>query len=256
MLYSYTSSILAICVLLCGAPALALAQSVTVDDGLDDGENHYTTQNMRPAEGWEKHGPLYRQVEKVEAACFSSCHGKARMGQDQSIPNIAGQKYTYVRKQLELFNKNAEDKDAIPEHLWTVWYRSNYRMDKVAAKVKSDMYMYVADLVSKRPCDSEMEMVEPSVLALPPKILTECIVCHGMDGWGEAFDIPNLAGQSETYLRNQLTAIRSGENAVSENKEERFRNHPVMGDVLGQLTDTEIRDLAKHYALSDCRGVQ
>ncbi|MFC1674090.1 c-type cytochrome [Pseudomonadota bacterium] len=262
MRYRYTIYILAICVLLCGTlvfaqsaqfPAEAPAQ---VNDGLDNGGNQYTTQNMRPPDGWEEQGPLYRKVERIEAACFSSCHGKSRMDKDPSIPNIAGQKFPVIIKQMELFNKNGAGAEAIRENLWTVWHRSNYQMDRIAGKVKSDMYLYIADLVSKRSCDSEREVVEPSVLAMPPKTLTKCIVCHGIDGRGEAFDIPNLAGQSESYLRNQLLAIRKDEKGVAENKAERFRNHPVMGAVLGALTDAEIRDLAKHYAEGDCRSVQ
>src|SRR4029450_161545 len=60
-----------------------------------------------------------------------------------------------------------------------------------------------------------------------------CNVCHGANGISTLPDAPNLAGQPEIYLSNQLRAYRSGE-----------RRHEVMGLVAKALSDDEIEDLA------------
>jgi cytochrome c553 len=38
-----------------------------------------------------------------------------------------------------------------------------------------------------------------------------CSVCHGVDGLAKIPEAPNLAGQSEGYLIEQITAFKSGE---------------------------------------------
>ena len=38
-----------------------------------------------------------------------------------------------------------------------------------------------------------------------------CAVCHGVDGLAKIPEAPNLAGQNENYLIEQITAFKSGE---------------------------------------------
>ena len=64
-----------------------------------------------------------------------------------------------------------------------------------------------------------------------------CVVCHGQIGISTAPDAPNLAGQPEIYLSNQLRAYRSGE-----------RRHEVMNVVAKPLTDDEIANLAVWFS--------
>jgi cytochrome c553 len=64
-----------------------------------------------------------------------------------------------------------------------------------------------------------------------------CSVCHGANGISTLPDAPNLAGQPEIYLSNQLRAYRSGE-----------RRHEVMSLVAKALSDDEIADLAAWFS--------
>jgi cytochrome c553 len=64
-----------------------------------------------------------------------------------------------------------------------------------------------------------------------------CGVCHGANGISTLPDAPNLAGQPEIYLSNQLRAYRSGE-----------RRHEVMTLVAKALSDDEIADLAAWFS--------
>ena len=70
----------------------------------------------------------------------------------------------------------------------------------------------------------------------PPKAMP-CATCHGSQGIATAPDAPNLAGQPEGYLADQLKAFRDGK-----------RIHPVMNVVAKPLSDADIAELARWYA--------
>jgi cytochrome c553 len=64
-----------------------------------------------------------------------------------------------------------------------------------------------------------------------------CAVCHGVDGLAKIPEAPNLAGQSENYLIEQITAFKSGE-----------RKNEMMSVVVQDLSDTDIENLAAYYS--------
>ena len=64
-----------------------------------------------------------------------------------------------------------------------------------------------------------------------------CAVCHGPLGISTAPDTPNLAGQPERYLSEQLKAYRSGK-----------RIHEVMSLMAKPLSDDDIANLAAWFA--------
>ena len=67
--------------------------------------------------------------------------------------------------------------------------------------------------------------------------LAQCAACHGVDGVAKSADVPHLAGQQELYLFNQIKAFRSG-----------ARPHKEMRLMSRQLSDAEMREIARHYA--------
>lgn len=64
-----------------------------------------------------------------------------------------------------------------------------------------------------------------------------CVVCHGEFGVSVLPNAPNLAGQPEGYLAEQLKAYRSGK-----------RVNEIMGVIARPLTDAEIADLSAWFA--------
>ncbi len=64
-----------------------------------------------------------------------------------------------------------------------------------------------------------------------------CAVCHGESGVSVLPNAPNLAGQPEIYLAEQLKAYRSGK-----------RSDEVMSVIAKPLTDAEIADLSAWFA--------
>jgi len=64
-----------------------------------------------------------------------------------------------------------------------------------------------------------------------------CAVCHGAQGVATLPNAPNLAGQPQIYLAEQLKNYRSGK-----------RTHEVMGVIAKPLTDQEIENMSAWYA--------
>ena len=65
----------------------------------------------------------------------------------------------------------------------------------------------------------------------------ECASCHGLHGMSHAQDVPNLAGQDQTYLCQWLTACRE-EGKTCESHE----------DLSWKWTNQEISDLSEFYS--------
>ena len=64
-----------------------------------------------------------------------------------------------------------------------------------------------------------------------------CGVCHGQLGLSTIPNAPNLAGQPEIYLAEQLKNYRSGK-----------RQHEVMSVIAKPLSDLDIDNLSSWYA--------
>jgi cytochrome c553 len=64
-----------------------------------------------------------------------------------------------------------------------------------------------------------------------------CAPCHGEQGIAKSIEVPNLAGQHNIYLYNQLHAFRS-----------KKRPHKDMLFMSRQMTDDDMRAIADYYA--------
>jgi cytochrome c553 len=64
-----------------------------------------------------------------------------------------------------------------------------------------------------------------------------CAVCHGADGLAKIPEAPNLAGQTENYLIEQINAFKSGE-----------RKNEMMSVVVQDLSPDDIENLAAYYS--------
>jgi cytochrome c553 len=71
----------------------------------------------------------------------------------------------------------------------------------------------------------------------PPPEVASCATCHGAQGISQLINAPNLAGQPEIYLTEQMKAYRSGK-----------RQNEVMGVIAKPLTDDQIAAAVKWYS--------
>lgn len=72
---------------------------------------------------------------------------------------------------------------------------------------------------------------------LPKKAEQLCVACHGPDGVGTVGLYPTLAGQHADYLERTLLDYKNG-----------GRKNPVMAGFVTDLSELEIRELAKYYS--------
>jgi cytochrome c553 len=68
-------------------------------------------------------------------------------------------------------------------------------------------------------------------------LLGQCAACHGVDGIAKDVELPNLRGQHDRYIAEQLRLFRSGKRSSKE-----------MHYLSRHLTDEEIDALADYYA--------
>lgn len=64
-----------------------------------------------------------------------------------------------------------------------------------------------------------------------------CTACHGANGISISNDIPNLAGQKDEYIVNQLNNFRSGD-----------RQNDFMNPIASALSDDDINNLAAFFS--------
>lgn len=76
-----------------------------------------------------------------------------------------------------------------------------------------------------------------SAQAFEPDLISGCMPCHGADGIAKSSEVPNLAGQNENYLLNQLRAFHSGKRA---HKEMRYMSR--------HMTEEEMEAIAAYFS--------
>ncbi len=70
-----------------------------------------------------------------------------------------------------------------------------------------------------------------------PELIARCAPCHGANGIAKFGSVPNLAGQNEPYLLNQLRAFHTGKRA-----------HKEMSYMSRDLTEAEMEAIAAYFS--------
>lgn len=81
----------------------------------------------------------------------------------------------------------------------------------------------------------------------------KCANCHGYFGISESELIPNLAGQKNLYLKNQLILFRAKKKSYHVGTEA-MRHNDLMTLEATSLDDSEIDDLASYFAQQSCQS--
>ena len=78
---------------------------------------------------------------------------------------------------------------------------------------------------------------------------TVCVACHGADGNSVASANPNLAGQVEEYIYNQLKNFKAADGKPA------ARNNPIMGGMVAALSDDDMKNVAAWFASQKMKPV-
>jgi cytochrome c553 len=166
----------------------------------------------------------------VAQAC-ASCHAIGNEPEGGQNPSLQGQLATYLYKQLQDYKQGS---------------RANTTMTGMAASLSDEEMADVAAFYASQdpPKRAKSVLVNETGESLVEKgdskrILPPCEVCHEPSGRGQRIDVPGLAGQNAAYLEQTLRDYKSG-----------ARHNDLYGrmrSISQQLSDAEIKDLARYY---------
>ena len=171
-----------------------------------------------------------RVTSKLLKKC-AKCHYETGVSDDPEMPHLAGQRASYMYKQLQDFKADARD---------------GGRMNKTAKQLSDQQMGDLVTLFAGKPLPSEDGVTLPPKPALvtdgdPSREIDACASCHGDDGRGkrDTYDAPALAGMPLPYFETMMLAFRDGDRTNDVDG--------VMGTAAKGLRDEEIIALAEYY---------
>jgi len=185
------------------------------------------------------------------AKVCAECHGEGGNSADPRIPRLAGQKEQYLELQLQRFRKRIS-RELRPFQLSE---RLGHTMDLVTESMEDDDIKGIARYFAGLPCRND-----PDRRPVPmPEVIIYCARCHGVDGKGADWLIPNLAGQSRGYMISELKLMH--ESTLGKNRElilddvtgaKLAHYHRTMGRWATRISEAELNAAAEYYAGLPC----
>jgi cytochrome c553 len=171
----------------------------------------------------------------------AACHGAHGNSLSGANPNLAGQNYNYLLKQLEDFRSGARKAAPMNAMIGTVPKTAGQDNLKNIAAYYTDQSLdrkananAHAPRLTKAEASTGYEIFQQG---LPSQHVPSCAACHSTDGTGMApMAIPSLAGQQSPYVEKQLKMFADGTR----------QNSPghVMATIAKRLTPAQIKAVA------------
>ena len=147
-------------------------------------------------------------------AVCAACHGMNGIGMSPTHPNLAGQGYNYILKQLENFRSGARKSSVMNGMAMTIPPSPAHANLKAIAAYFSQlkpMWTYAAAV----PVPATPEQLRLGKVIYEQGVAAEglpaCAACHGLNGEGNGpMAIPALAGQHAPYMLGELQRFASG----------------------------------------------
>jgi cytochrome c553 len=177
---------------------------------------------------------------KLTASC-AACHGTHGNSVNATFPNLAGQNYNYLLKQLAAFRSGRRKAQPMSTMIGTVPKAAGEQnLKDIAAYFASQKLDRSAGANAKAAKLTPAQAREGYRIyqqGLPGAKVPACAACHGADGTGLApMAIPALAGQHADYLQAQLKRFADGSRRNSPNG--------VMALIAGRLTPQQMHGVA------------
>jgi len=120
----------------------------------------------------------------------AACHGANGISNAPVFPNLAGQQPIYMADQIKAMKAGI---------------RKNSLMEAVIKDLSDQQIDALAEYYSSLPASTT---AVSAVNQLGKNVRALCISCHGVKGISVNAQWPNLAGQKQQYLQQQLLAFR------------------------------------------------
>lgn len=210
--------------------AAALAGSLQPRDAAAQSTNLKSGDELRPI--YAKPEDIADGKEFAETSC-AGCHGPNGISTTNGIPNLAGQRPSYLLVKLKEYQTGTRTNAAMNT---AVKFISDDALVKVAA--------YYASLDPAQPAPG------PAATFLDPvqagkAASAACAGCHGETGVSKIPAIPSLVGQDPQYLISAMKAYRTGQ-----------RKNDTMKSMLAAVSEADINHLALFYALQPAARAQ
>jgi cytochrome c553 len=171
---------------------------------------------------------------EVAGTC-TACHGTQGFSPDPQFPNISGQSAYAIYKQMQDYRTGARVNDAMAAVV-------RYLGDRSVADVA---VYYASHEMLQQIGSGDEATVNLARRGDPSRGIASCNACHLGNRDNTPIESPNLVGQHQAYLANQLQAFAAG-----------TRKNDVyarMRVIAGSLTSNEIVRLAAYYSSADRR---
>lgn len=165
-----------------------------------------------------------------------SCHGSTGISYKNYIPHLAGQNYEYLTNQLRQFRAVHEKGDV----------RANPTMEWHAIRIDEKDIDRLAQYYSEQTCAKGIFNWKEDDLK------NVCTTCHGPYGRSSDPNIPNLAGQKVSYMRNQLIAFQNSAKGNPNKNPHIQRSSGRMGQPVENMPDDAMSALY-YFNAKGCR---
>lgn len=172
-------------------------------------------------------GPLDERGAAKAITC-SACHGQQGASPSSAMPNLAGMWPVYFKKSITDF---AEGK------------RPSVEMEPYAKMVMQMGVDELAAYFAAQPRKASTIPVDPAAVARGQAAAGPCLACHRAGGTtiGPAI-IPDLRGQPEGYLRNQMTLFKANKRSPGD------PNLTSVKAMMNAMSDAALDDLAAYFS--------
>lgn len=171
----------------------------------------------------------------AESNC-ANCHGMDGISNEAGKPHLAGQRPVYLYRVLKALQSGQRADEA------------NYHNSYLSEQVLLSTAVFYSNLspvlnIAEDPSDEPDEI--PDDMTNDPYIdirasMRKCIKCHGETGNSQRAGMPSLTAQHPEYFISSMMAYVDGS-----------RQHRLMGNLVGKLDETTIRQMANFYAVQE-----
>ena len=181
--------------------------------------------------------PLYAmgidiaEGKQLATAGCAKCHGLDGVSKTKEVPNLAGQRPSYLYLELKAYQLGRRTNADMIEK---VKFLSDDAIVKVAAYYSSLDSATLPDT----PAPPFVDAVSAGKAAAEP-----CVKCHEESGISKTPGVPNLVGLNPKYLVETMKAYQGGEDRKLDAKNEKMKT------ALDGLSEKDLGRIALYYAL-------
>ena len=183
--------------------------------------------------------PLYAtssdvaEGKELAGSSCSKCHGGDGVSTTNGVPNLAGQRPSYLYLELKADQLGDRSGGGEAHSMKLMKFLSDDALANVAA--------YYASLDPASPPDTPAPKYDDPVAA-GKTAAQPCAKCHGENGVSHKAGVPSLIGLHPKYLLETMQSYKSGDRPIGPKNQD-------MKKALDALSDQDLQHVALYYAL-------